>query len=151
MLKSFHCDYLHAVVTTAASAAAITDPLSVITHEVVDFGASHIRLTVVELSGPSVHSVAMNVSSLSDVTLGASSMSETIIASYAVVRASSGDATDGVINGENPLFASAAMIASFDFAHAHFLNYSDDAIACGFATVGASTCYSKPNCVVHCF
>ena len=117
MLKSFHCDYLHAVVTTAASAAAITDPLSVITHEVVDFGASHIRLTVVELSGPSVHSVAMNVSSLSDVTLGASSMSETIIASYAVVRASSGDATDGVINGENPSLA--AKTASFDLTRAH--------------------------------
>ena len=117
MLKSFHCDYLHAVVTTAASAAAITDPLSVITHEVVDLGAGHIRLTVVELSGPSVHSVAMNVSSLSDVTLGASSMSETIIASYAVVRASSGDATDGVINGENPSLA--AKIVSFDLTRAH--------------------------------
>ena len=85
-------------------------------------------------------------------TLAFSSVSEIIIASFAAAVRASFSATNGVvINGENPLFASAAMIASFNFVRAHSLNYSDDAIACGFATAGASTCYSKPNCVVHCF
>ena len=81
----------------------------------------------------------------------ASASETTIIASFAAAVRVSSTATNGVvINGENPSFASAAVIASFDFARAHSLNYSDDAIACGFATAGASTCYSKPNCVVHC-
>ena len=79
-------------------------------------------------------------------------MSEIIIASSAAAVRASSSATNGVvINGENPLFTFAAVIASFDFARVHFLNYSDGAIACGFAIADASTCYSKPNCVVHCF